>query len=75
MQPDPKNGAGGDANAPRLLNDRLTEATADSIKVTQGGGIYQPEAIKMAQRWVSKHRVSWNAAIVLAALTLRCRHD
>jgi hypothetical protein len=75
MQADPRSGAGGDAIAPWHPNDRLREPTADNSNLTQGSSIYQPEAVRMAQRWVSKHRVTLNAAIVLAALALRCRHD
>ncbi len=75
MQADPKSGAGGGVNAPYRLNDCLREPTTDNSTVTQGSSIYQPEAVRMAQRWVSKHRVTLNAAIVLAALALRCRHD
>jgi hypothetical protein len=75
MQADPRNGAGGDAIAPRHPNDRLREPTTDNGNVTQGSNSYQPEAVRMAQRWVSKHRVTLNAAIVLAALVVRCRHD
>lgn len=75
MLADPRSGAGGGVNAPCRLHDCLREPTTDNATVSYGSNIYQPEAVRLAQRWVGKHRVTLNAAIVLAALALRCRHD